>query len=134
MPSPRFESIPYGTASRTTILDGWFCGKLGTNEADTFEMLRKAYGNGVMKQSQTSMWHKRFREGRKSVNDNFRSEHLSTSQTHNWGQKKLQVLYKNRLLSVWMIAEKCDYPKLPRLLHKLSSPLSGEGIGLFRQR
>lgn len=49
------------------------CVKLGKNGAETLKMLRKAYGDDAMKQSQTFMWHKRFLEGRDSIKDDDRS-------------------------------------------------------------
>ena len=94
-----------------------FCVKMGKNGAETLEMLRKAYGDGAMKQSQTFMWHKRFREGRESVNDDDRSGRPSTSQTDDSVQKVRQVLDKDRRLSVRMIAEECGIPKT--IVHRI---------------
>ncbi|CAN7938004.1 unnamed protein product [Ixodes hexagonus] len=94
-----------------------FCVKLGKNGAETLEMLRKAYGDDAMKQSQTFMWHKRFREGRESVNDDDRSGRPSTSQTDDSVRKVRQVLDKDRRLSVRMIAERCGIPKT--IVHRI---------------
>ncbi|GFX82002.1 hypothetical protein TNCV_2572011 [Trichonephila clavipes] len=53
-------------------------------------MLLKASGNGVMKQSQTFLWHKIFQEGEESVNDYDRSGRLSTKQTSPWCKKSVK--------------------------------------------
>ncbi|GFR00976.1 hypothetical protein TNCT_108251 [Trichonephila clavata] len=70
------------------------------------KIFQKAYG-GVIKQSQTLMWYKRFREGQESVNNDDRSRCPSTSQTDNSVQKVPQVLDKDKRFSGWMIAEEC---------------------------
>ncbi|CAN8003290.1 unnamed protein product [Ixodes hexagonus] len=94
-----------------------FCVKLRKNGTETLKMLRKAYGDDAMKQSQTFMWHKRFRGGRESVNDDDRSGRPSTSQTDDSVQKVRQVLDKDRQLSVRMIAEECGIPKT--IVHRI---------------
>ncbi|KAM7298352.1 putative uncharacterized protein FLJ37770 isoform X1 [Ixodes scapularis] len=80
-------------------------------------MLRKAYGDDAMKKSQTFMWHKRFREGRESVNDDDRSGRPSTSQTDDSVQKVRHVLDKDRRLSVRMVADECGIPKT--IVHRI---------------
>lgn len=95
-PSPRVQSS---------------CVKLGKNGAEMLEMLRKAYGDDTVKQSQTFMGHKRFWEGWESVNDDDRSGRSSASQTDDSVHKVREVLDEDWRLSVRMIAEECGIPK-----------------------
>ena len=46
-----------------------FCVKLGRNGAETFEMLRTAFGEQCLSRDRIFEWHKRFEEGRDSVDD-----------------------------------------------------------------
>ena len=45
-----------------------FCFKLGKNATETYGMLQNAFGASCMNQVSVE-WHKRFKEGRKSVKD-----------------------------------------------------------------
>jgi hypothetical protein len=46
-----------------------FCAELHKSPSETLEMLKTVYGESTMSKSNVLKWHKRFREGRKSVND-----------------------------------------------------------------
>ena len=54
-----------------------FCFKLGKNATETYRKLQTAYGASCMNQASVFEWHKRFKEGRKSVRDDKR-----------WGRSK----------------------------------------------
>ena len=56
-----------------------FCVKLGKSTAETFAMLNTAYGDVAMKRATCFRWHKRFKNGRLSVEDDERSGRPSTS-------------------------------------------------------
>jgi len=58
-----------------------FCVKLGRNGAETFEMLRTAFGEQCLSRAHIFKWHKRFKEGRDSADDNPRSGRWTTSKT-----------------------------------------------------
>jgi hypothetical protein len=47
-----------------------FCVKLGRNVVETFEMLRIAFGEQCLSRARIFKWHKRFKVGRDSVDDN----------------------------------------------------------------
>ena len=49
-----------------------FCFKLGKNATETYGMLQTAFGRSCMNQASVFEWHKRFKEGRKSVRDDER--------------------------------------------------------------
>ena len=50
-----------------------FCVKLGKNAAETFEMIKTAYGETFMSRATVFRWHKKFQEGREEVRDEERS-------------------------------------------------------------
>jgi len=58
-----------------------FCVKLGKSGAETFEMIRRAYGNEAMSRVRCFEWHMPFKRGRTSLEDDERSGRPSTSST-----------------------------------------------------
>ena len=58
-----------------------FCVKLGKSTTETFATLNTAYGDVAMKRATCfrTRWHKRFKNGRLSVEDDERSARPSTS-------------------------------------------------------
>ena len=58
-----------------------FCVKLGRNGTETFEILRTAFDEQCLNRARIFEWHKRFKEGRDSVDDNPRSGRPKTSKT-----------------------------------------------------
>jgi len=55
--------------------------KLGKNGAETFEMLSTAFDEQCLSRAGIFEWHKRFKEGRDSVDDNPWSDRPTTSKT-----------------------------------------------------
>jgi transposase len=49
-----------------------FCVKLNTAATETFEMLKRAYGEECSSRTSVFEWHKRFKEGRESLQDDVR--------------------------------------------------------------
>ena len=49
-----------------------FCFKLAKNAPETYGMLQTAFGASCMNRASVFEWHKRFKEGRKSVRDDER--------------------------------------------------------------
>jgi hypothetical protein len=60
-----------------------FCAKLGKSGSETLQLLRTAYGDAVLSSSQVFRWHKAFKDGRESVEDEQRIGRPSTSRTEN---------------------------------------------------
>ena len=56
-----------------------FCIKLGKTFTKTLEMLRKPYGDRLLSQTAVDEWFKKFKEGRKSLDDDERSGRLASS-------------------------------------------------------
>ena len=59
-----------------------FCMNLGKTGVDTFEMIRRAYGNEAMSLAMCFEWHASFKRGRTLLEDDERSWRTSTSSTH----------------------------------------------------
>ena len=50
-----------------------FCAKFGKSCSETLQSLRTAYGDAVLSSSQVFRWHKAFKDGRESVEDEQRA-------------------------------------------------------------
>ena len=60
-----------------------FCSKLGKNSTETYGMLQTAFRPSCMNRASVFEWHKRFKEGTKSVRDDERcgrSKEVNTPQ------------------------------------------------------
>jgi uncharacterized cysteine cluster protein YcgN (CxxCxxCC family) len=55
-----------------------FCVKLKETATETFEKLKRAYGDEVLSKAQVFRWHKAFKEGRENVEDEHHSGRPST--------------------------------------------------------
>jgi hypothetical protein len=55
-----------------------FCQKLGNSTSETFQMIKQVYGEEVLGRSAVFKWHKRFVQGRDSLEDD---EHISRPRT-----------------------------------------------------
>ena len=68
-----------------------FCLRKEISATETWEMLRKAFGNSTMSQKNVYKWYKVFKEGRERVDDLERSGRPSTDDEHvNKVQKLVQ--------------------------------------------
>jgi hypothetical protein len=56
-----------------------FCAKLKKTAIETFEKLKSAYGEECLSRTGVSEWHKRFKEGPESLQDDERKGRPSTS-------------------------------------------------------
>ncbi|GFS64949.1 protein GVQW3 [Trichonephila clavipes] len=57
------------------------CVRFGKSGASTLEMIQQAYGRESLSQAQVFRWHKMFKEGRESVEDELRAGRPLTSRT-----------------------------------------------------
>ncbi|GFX26104.1 protein GVQW3 [Trichonephila clavipes] len=94
-----------------------FCVRLGKLYASTLEMIQQAYGRESVSQAQGFRWHKMFKEGRESVEDEPRAGRPSTSRTTENEQRVRHLLNTDRRLSVRMIAEQLGMDKMA--VHKI---------------
>ena len=84
-----------------------FCVKLGKSTTDTFAMLNTAYGDVAMKRATCFRWHKHFKNGQLSVEDDERSGRPSTSTDDPYTDEINTLVRANRRLTVRELAEKC---------------------------
>jgi len=81
-----------------------FCVKLNEKATETYEKLRRAYGEHALSRTQVFRCHKAFLDGRESVEDEPRCGRLRTSKTDE-NVTKVRVLVKSdRRLTVRMIS------------------------------
>jgi hypothetical protein len=79
--------------------------------SETLQLLRTAYGDTVLSSAQVFRWHKTFKDGRESGEDEQRAVHPSTARTENNVARVKVVLDRDRLLQVRLIAEEVGLPK-----------------------
>ena len=84
-----------------------FCVKLGKSTTETFSILKTAYGDVAMKRATCFRWHKRFKNGRLSVEDDERSGRPSTSTDDPHIDKINTLVRANRRQTVRELAEEC---------------------------
>jgi transposase len=68
-----------------------FCLKLENTATETFEILKSAYTEECLSSTSVSEWHKRFIEGRESLQDDERKGRPSTSRTQEFVQLEQTV-------------------------------------------
>jgi len=88
-----------------------FCAKLGKSGSETLQLLRTAYGDAVLSSAQVFRWHKPFKDGRDSVEDEQCTGRPSASRTENNVARVKAVLDRDRCFNVRLIAEEVGLPK-----------------------
>ena len=80
-----------------------FCVKLNENAKETYEKLKRAYGEHAISGTQVFRWHKAFLDGCESVEDEHRSGRPCTSKTEENVTKVRDLVRADRRLTVRMI-------------------------------
>ena len=88
-----------------------FCAKLRKSGSKTLRLLRTAYGVAVLSSAQILRWHRAFKDGMESVEDEQRAGGPSTSRTENSFACVKAVLNRDRGLSMRLMAEEVGLPK-----------------------
>jgi len=88
-----------------------FCVKPGKSGSKMLQLLRTAYGDAVLSSAQVLRWHKAFKDGRESVEDEQCAGRPSTTRTENNVARVKAVLDRDRCLSVQLITEEVGLPK-----------------------
>ena len=81
-----------------------FCVKLNENATETYEKLRRAYGEHALSRTHVFSWHKAFLDGRESVEDEPRCGRPCTSKTEENVTKVRDLVRSDRRLTVRMIS------------------------------
>ena len=84
-----------------------FCVKLEKSTTETFAMLNTAYGDVAMKRAICFKWHKHFKNGQLSVEDDEHSGRPSTSTDDPHIDEINTLVRANRRLTVRELAEEC---------------------------
>jgi methylthioribose-1-phosphate isomerase len=82
-----------------------FCVKLKKLATGTFEMLKSAYDEECLSRTSVFEWHKSFKEGWESLQDDERKGRPSTSRTEESTEVIQKCLAEDRTLSVQMLEE-----------------------------
>ncbi|PNF35236.1 hypothetical protein B7P43_G06872 [Cryptotermes secundus] len=77
-----------------------FCFKLGKTAAETHQMLKQAFGDNSLGQTQAYDWYKRFKHGRMSTYDDDRSGRTSTGTTPKSVAKVKDLILQDRRLTI----------------------------------
>ncbi|GFX92574.1 hypothetical protein TNCV_2520331 [Trichonephila clavipes] len=82
-----------------------YCVRLGKSATETCKMLKYVYGRDTLSGTQAFEWHRRFREGKDSVEDNECSERSRTIHIAENIEKVSVVVRKKGLQVMVQIAE-----------------------------
>ncbi|KAG5340412.1 MOS1T transposase, partial [Acromyrmex heyeri] len=77
-----------------------FCVRNGISAAETLRMCQKAYGDGALSQARVFAWHRMFKEGRESVQDEPRAGR-STSQYYLGVMRRLRDAVRRKRPELW---------------------------------
>jgi len=96
-----------------------FCVKLGKSATETYDLLKKVYGDECLSCTQVYEWFKWFKEGREEIGDDQCPGHPSTSKTDANIEKVSEIVQQNRRLSIQAVAELINIDKetVPQILH-----------------
>ena len=79
--------------------------ELGKSATETYDLLKKVYGDECLSRTQVFMWFKRFKEEREEIGDNQHPGRPSTSKTDGNIEKVSEIVRQNHRLSIRAVAE-----------------------------
>ena len=82
-----------------------FLVKLKKNSTECFKLLKEVYGKNVMSRLRVFKWHKRFKSGRKEVENDPKSERPFSTKTDKSIMRVKQLVRSDRKLTVQMITD-----------------------------
>ncbi|XP_054431328.1 protein GVQW3-like [Pteronotus mesoamericanus] len=88
-----------------------FCVKLEHSSAETIRIIQKVFGEDAMSAAQIKVWHKRFKDGRESVESDPRSGRPATSRTPENVERVRAAISKGRRLTVRELEADLGIPK-----------------------
>ena len=95
------------------------CVKFGKFATETYDLLKKVYGDECLSRTQVFEWFKRFKEGREEIWDDQRSSRPSTSKTDANIEKVGEIVQQNHRQSIQAVAELINIDKetVRQILH-----------------
>jgi len=96
-----------------------FCVKLGKCATETYDLLKKVYGDECLSHTQVFEWFKMFKEGREEIGNDQRYGRPSTPKTGTNIEKIGEIVRQNRCLSIRAVAELINIDKetVRQILH-----------------
>jgi len=96
-----------------------FCVKLGKSATETYDLLKKVYGDECLFRTQVFECFKRFKEGREEIGDDQRLGRPNTSKTGDNIEKVGEMFRQNRRLSIRTVTELINIDKetVRQILH-----------------
>jgi len=96
-----------------------FCVELGKPTTETYDLLKKVYGDECLSRTQVFDWFKRFKEGREEIGDDQCPGHPSTSKTDANIEKVGEIVRQSHRLSIRAVAELINIDKetVRQILH-----------------
>ena len=88
-----------------------FCVKLGKTATETFNMLLEVYGDSCMSRTRVFEWHKRFVDGRLSVEDDAKPGRPCSVKTDVNIEKVRELVRTDRRLTIRMMADQLGIDK-----------------------
>lgn len=82
-----------------------FCVKLGKKFAETYELMKKVYGDDCISRTQVYTWFQRFKGGREDLNDDERSGRPENKNRNELVQKIREIIAIDGNFTVRMLAE-----------------------------
>jgi len=92
-------------------VDVKFCVKLGISSTETYDFLKKVYGDECLSRTRVFVSFKRFKEGRKEIGYDQRPCRPSTSKTDANIEKVGEIVRQTHPLSIRAVAELIDIDK-----------------------
>jgi len=95
------------------------CVKLGKSNTETYDMLKKDYGDECLSRTEVFEWFKRFTVGKEEFRDDRHPGSPSTSKTDASIEKVGEIIRQNRRLSIRAVAELINIDKetVQQILH-----------------
>ena len=92
---------------------------LENSASQTYDLLKKVYGDKCLSRTQVFEWFKRFKEEREEIGDDQRPGRSTTSKTDANTEKVGEIVRQNRRLSIGAVAELINIHKetIRQILH-----------------
>ena len=81
-----------------------FCVKPGKSATETYDLLKKVYGDECLSRTQVFEWFKKFKVGREEIGDDQGHGRPSTSKADTNIEKVSEIVRQNRRLSIRGVA------------------------------
>jgi len=79
--------------------------KLGKSATETYDLLKKVYGDECLSHTQVFEWFKRFKDGREEIGDDQHTGHPGTSKTNANIEKVGEIVQQNRHPSIRVVSQ-----------------------------